>query len=287
MTAALVPQGFSGQIPLDLPVRAARDRESFYVTASNALALTALDDWRNWPQARLALVGPEGAGKTHLAAVWSQETGAPRIQAADLAAAEARGDPDGDPDGAHDAAPDGAHDAAPDGAHDGAGLRALIAQGALAVEDADALADLPDPAPAERALFHLINLAAAANCALLLTGTEAPARWRVALPDLRTRLSALPIARLDPPDDRLLEGLAAKLLADRQLLSDPALPRYLATRGPRSHRGLAALVAAIDRAALADRRKPNVRLAHKVLAQLDQDGAPAPDEGDEIGGPGA
>ncbi|SFI41124.1 chromosomal replication initiator DnaA [Albimonas pacifica] len=229
------------QLPLDLPVRAARDRESFFVSDSNALALAALDRWREWPDGRLALVGPEGAGKTHLAAVWSQETGAPRIAAAELP---------------------------------GADLRALLTHGALAVEDADRLAGLDE---AERALFHLVNLAAAQGAALLLTGRTPPARWPVALPDLATRLAALPIARISPPDDRLLEGLAMKLLADRQLLAsaDAGLPRYLATRGPRSHRGLAETVAAIDRAALAARSRPSLRLAAKVLREAETQGPAA------------
>lgn len=237
------------QIPLDLPVRAARDRENFCVSASNALALAELDRWRAWPLRRLALAGPEGAGKTHLAAVWSQDTGAARIAAADLAALDAA-EP-GEDARRGDAA------LAPD-------LRALLGQGALAVEDADRLAG--DPA-GERALFHLINLAAEARCALLLTARSAPARWGVRLPDLASRLAATAVARLDPPDDALLEGLVKKLLDDRQIrgAAGSGLPRYLVRHGPRSHHGLAALVEEIDRAALARRRRPNVSLASEIL----------------------
>ncbi|MGM0585770.1 MAG: chromosomal replication initiator DnaA [Pseudomonadota bacterium] len=220
------------QIPLELPVRPARGREDFFVSASNALALAQIEAWRDWPQGRLALVGPGGAGKSHLAAVWAQETGAEIVPAADLP---------------------------------GRDLAGLAARGAVAVEDADR--DL-DPA-GETALFHLHNRLAAAGGALLLTARTPPGRWPVALPDLATRLAAIAVARLEPPDDALREALVVKLFADRGVGVEPGLPRYLAQRAPRSHAALARAVAEIDRAALAAGRRPSRRLAGDVLARLD------------------
>ncbi len=218
------------QIPLDLPVRAARGRAQFYVSGSNEVAVRQVDDWRAWPGGRLALTGPEGAGKSHLAAVWADEAGAAAVSAAAL--------PELD-------------------------LRDLASGGAAAVEDADRLLD----EAGERALFHLHNLMDGTG-ALLVTGREAPARWPVRLPDLRTRLAALPVARIEPPDDRLMEALAVKLFADRQVAVEPELPRYLAQRAPRSHRALALAVEEIDRAALAAGLRPSRRVAGPVLARL-------------------
>lgn len=217
------------QIPLDLPVRAALGREDFLVSEGNALAVAQIDGWRDWPGRRLALVGPEGAGKTHLAAVWAQEAGARVIRADALAEED---------------------------------LGKLAALSGVAVEDADRLAD---PA-AERALFHLHNRLEAAGGALLLTGREAPARWPVALPDLRTRLAALPVARIAEPDDALTERLVEKLFADRGVEPEKGLARWLALRAPRDHRALAEAVAVIDRAALAAAQKPHRRLARRALA---------------------
>ncbi len=133
----------------------------------------------------------------------------------------------------------------------------------MAVEDADR--GLDDAG--ERALFHLHNLMDGAG-ALLVTGREPPARWEVRLPDLATRLAALPVARIEAPDDRLMEALAVKLFADRQVAVEPGLPRYLAERAPRSHRALAQAVAEIDRAALAAGLRPSRRLARPVLERL-------------------
>ena len=58
------------QLAFDLPGRVALGRENFFVSPANALAVAALDGWRDWPERRMLLFGPEGAGKTHLAHVW-------------------------------------------------------------------------------------------------------------------------------------------------------------------------------------------------------------------------
>ena len=64
------------QLAFDLPHRPAMGRADFLVSAGNAAALAALDAWRGWPNGRMILVGPAGAGKTHLAQVWTAATGA-------------------------------------------------------------------------------------------------------------------------------------------------------------------------------------------------------------------
>lgn len=73
----------SRQLVFDLPVRPALGREDFFVSAANAHALAALDDWRNWPAGKLLLVGPEGSGKSHLGAVFAAESGAVLLERLD------------------------------------------------------------------------------------------------------------------------------------------------------------------------------------------------------------
>ncbi|MBL4808007.1 MAG: chromosomal replication initiator DnaA, partial [Rhodobacteraceae bacterium] len=73
------------QLVLPLPVRAAQGRDDFFIAPCNALAVQQLDNWPNWQNGKLALVGPMGAGKTHLAHVWAAQTGAKIIDAAELA----------------------------------------------------------------------------------------------------------------------------------------------------------------------------------------------------------
>ena len=74
------------QLALTLPRLDASGRDDFMVAPSNATAVALVDGWPDWPDRRLALVGPEGAGKSHLAGIWAEETGARRLRAADLEA---------------------------------------------------------------------------------------------------------------------------------------------------------------------------------------------------------
>ena len=116
--------------------------------------------------------------------------------------------------------------------------------GPVVVEDADRL-----PHAQEEALFHLHNNLRGQH-PLLLTARAAPARWDIALPDLKSRMQATQIARIDDPDDALLQVLLMKLFADRQINPPVTLVQYLAPRIERSFTAAQAIVAALDAEAL-------------------------------------
>lgn len=218
------------QLTFDLPIRPALGREDFYVSPANALAVAALESWRDWPGARMVLCGPPGAGKTHLAHVWAADADATIITAAELP---------------------------------GADLPALAARAAV-VEDIERIAG---QRAAETALFHLLNMMAEAGGPLLLTGTGRPGRWPFALADLASRVQAAPVASLDAMDDALLSALLAKLFADRQLAVPASVISWMVRRIERSFSGAQQAVAALDARALAEGRAISRQLAGEVLAQ--------------------
>lgn len=219
----------SRQLPLDLPHRAALGRDDFFVAPPNALAVAMVDGWADWPQGKLVLIGPEGAGKTHLAHVWAARSGAPVIDAAALA---------------------------------GADIPTLAEGGAVAVEDADRIAG---DRVAETALFHLHNMVLAEGGGLLVTARRAPRDWSLALPDLQSRLLAAQVARLEPPDDQLLAAVLVKLFADRQLAVSPRLIPYLVGRIERSFAAARRIVERLDNEGLARGREIGVNLAGQLL----------------------
>jgi chromosomal replication initiation ATPase DnaA len=201
------------QLAFTLPHRAALGRGDFFVSDANGQALAALECWRDWPGAKMVLVGPAGAGKTHLAHVWADLTHAVLLDAATL---------------------------------DGADLPHIAAAPAVVVEDCDHLTP-----PGEVALFHLHNMLAARKTPLLLTAATPPRDWGLTLPDLASRAQATALARIAPPDDALLAAVLVKLFADRQIIPPPALITYLLPRIERSFDAARVIVADLDAAALA------------------------------------
>ncbi len=215
------------QLALALPHAENFSREDFLSGPPNEAALSLVERWPDWPDRALAIVGPEGAGKSHLAAIWADIAGARRVSARVIGETN---------------------------------LPGALATGALVIEDANSDLD-------ERALFHLLNLMRQQEAFVLMTARTPPAMWRVELADLASRLRAIPAVRLRPPDDALLRAVMVKLFADRQLAVDEALIAYLSTRIERSFAAARAAVEDLDREALRQKRPVTRALAAELLGQ--------------------
>jgi chromosomal replication initiation ATPase DnaA len=133
------------------------------------------------------------------------------------------------------------------------------ASGALLVED------LHLGVGDERVLFHLLNLTREHTLSMLLTSRLAPGDIAVRLPDLRSRLRAVPVVAISQPDEELLKAVLVKHFADRQLVVEPHVVNYIALHVERSMEAAAAVVAKIDGLALASHRKVTRALAAEVL----------------------
>ncbi len=131
----------------------------------------------------------------------------------------------------------------------------------LALDDADAVAD-------EAALLHLLNAAGEAGLPVLLAARSPPARWRVRLPDLTSRLRAITAVEIGPPEDELLRSLLARLLADRQLRLPETVQEWLVRRLPRSAAAVGDAVKRLDAAALDRHRTITARFAAEVLHDI-------------------
>lgn len=203
--------------------------EDFLLSKSNAGAMELVDRWPQWVHPAAVVAGPAGAGKTHLAHVWSARSGAPLMPASDLSDAT---------------------------------IEVLTGHGALVVEDID-------QAPFEqRVLFHLLNLTREKGLSLLITSRAAPGDLEIALPDLRSRLRALPLALIEAPDEALLRAVLVKLFSDRQLDVEPHVVGYLALHMERSMQAANEVVAEADRLALAKQRRVSRAVAAEALQNL-------------------
>ena len=222
MPASIAPR----QLVLALDHAVSYARDDFLAGPSNSAALTLIDRWPDWPNRVMALTGPEGAGKSHLATIWAEAAGARTLSAKLL----------GETD-----------------------LRSAFATGALVLED------LEPAGLDERALFHLLNLAREESAYVLVTARAAPASFTVTIRDLASRLRALPVVTLAAPDDALLRLLIVKLAADRQLAVDEPLVNYLANRIERSFAAARSAVARLDEEAMRQHRPVTRALAAELF----------------------
>ncbi|WP_315703538.1 MULTISPECIES: DnaA ATPase domain-containing protein [unclassified Bradyrhizobium] len=219
------------QLALALPHAESLSRDNFFEGPCNAAGLALIEAWPEWPAKTMFLAGPEGSGKSHLAAIWAQQAGARSLSAHALEAAA---------------------------------VPSALVTGALVLEDLKA-GDID-----ERALFHLLNLARQDGAYVLITTCQTPASLPIALNDLRSRLRAIPVVELLPPDDQLFRALIVKLCADRQLTIDEAVVSYLATRIERSYAAAREVVALLDAESLRLGRPVTRALAVELLRKHDQ-----------------
>ena len=219
----------SEQLIFNLPHLSSQGAEDFLVSDSNQAAVDLVNTWADWPNVAVVISGAAGVGKSHLANIWSATSKAVGITAEDL---------------------------------DEARVAALPRPAIYFVEDIDR------GIASEQALFHLLNLVREQRGSVLLTSRTEPGELQVTLPDLRSRLRALPVVAIDPPDDALLQGLLVKLFMDRQLRVEPATVRYLLTHMERSAEAAVRVVDEMDRMALTKHRRVTKLLAREVLSKL-------------------
>ena len=204
-------------------------REDFLPAPSNLEALKAIQLWPNWAGRMLMLVGPEGAGKSHLGAIWARRAGATALPGEEL---------------------------------DEQSLEACAGASAVLIDDADRASG------AEALFFHLINAGLQNNVWLLLTSRTAPDAWGLNTPDLLSRLRLAPIASLAAPDIELTEAVLFKLFSDRQLQVEPHVIAYIALRIERSLGAARELVAMLDNEALTQGRRITRTMASDALREI-------------------
>lgn len=134
---------------------------------------------------------------------------------------------------------------------------------------ASGLGDVLDDADSlpEDAVFHRWNRAQADGRPLLIVSNRAPGTWRVALPDLASRLGAALMIEIGAPDDDLLRALVETHAARRGLALGETVLAYLLPRLERSHAAAEALVETIDRLSLERKAAVTISLVRDALAE--------------------
>jgi chromosomal replication initiation ATPase DnaA len=214
------------QLAFALPYAESLTRDNFLVGPANAAGVALIESWPEWPSRTMLLVGPEGSGKSHLAAIWAELAGARSTRAHSL---------------------------------DPSDVPTALATGALVLEE------LKPSGFDELALFHLLNLAREDQAYVLVTARIPPSAIDIELRDLRSRLRALPVVTLQSPDDHLIRALIVKFCADRQLVVDESVVSYVASRIERSYVAARVAVERLDSEALRQGRSVTRALAAELM----------------------
>jgi chromosomal replication initiation ATPase DnaA len=180
---------------------------TYVESPQNHAARLALETWATWPGGVMALVGEQGSGKSHLSSLWAEKVSAPILEGASL---------------------------------DLPKLAQLNARGPLhtVIDHADACDEM--------VLFALLTALENEGGAVLLLADTPPASWPFALPDLVSRLRAVSVTNLWPPEIDLLASLIIRQSAARGYKIDEAASTYLAQRIPRTFAATVAIVACMD-----------------------------------------
>lgn len=219
----------SGQLFLDFPKAEAGTRP-LIETGPYAAALVALRRWRHWPGRQLALIGDRQSGRTRLLTDWAADAGAALVTGGALAAA-------------------------------GIDDIARLSVSALAIDDAD-------QSETGLNLLAALNLCRDRGVPVLLAGQAEPAGWFATPPDLRSRLAAMPVAHIEPPDDATLAARLREECARLHLILPEETVNYLAQRMEASWESVTRVA---DEIARTPGRGEGLRSARAALVALGMD----------------
>ncbi len=224
------------QLLLDWPIKETFSQAEFLPSFSNKAAVRWIDDWPRWERGGekfhcLIIYGPEGCGKTHLAHVWQRLSDAAKVNAKDLPELEFISDD----------------------------------QFVFVIEDVDKHTSKDG---VEENLLHLYNWLKEQGGYLLLTSNKRPKKWKLALPDLSSRLLASESVKINPADDELLRAVIKKQFSDRQIDLPKKVADYVIKHADRSFSSIRKLVGEIDKMSLSEKKKITIPMVKRVLEKL-------------------
>ncbi len=219
------------QIPLELGHPVSFDLGDYVVSSSNSEAYKFVEEWVNMDAHFGAIVGPSGSGKSHLLRGWAAANKAEELL------------PDMD-------------------------LSGLKSGRLYFLDDVNQRSEGDSLTYDDLFLFHAFNWAKEKSSKILVSAMVPPTKWPRALPDLKSRLSLIPVATIYQPDDDLLKFVLIKLFSDRQLHVNIEVIDYILKHMPRSFSSAVELANSMDRLALAEQRRITIPLAKRCLKTL-------------------
>ncbi|MCE3231194.1 MAG: chromosomal replication initiator [Alphaproteobacteria bacterium] len=224
------------QLLLNLSVKPSYSKADFVESPCNWEAAQWIQRWPDWPMKMSAIYGDAGCGKTHLAHIWQERTGARFLTPKDIINLTPH--------------------------------EAIQNSQAFVLDDADA--PFQKEGPHESWLFHFYNLVKENGADLLICSLQPPTQWEVKLPDLRSRLATILSIAVNAPDEDALRAVLFKLCSELGMALSPEVADYILRRVERSFESVRLLVEILNRQTLSLHRQLTLGLVRDVLSR-DQD----------------
>ncbi len=229
-------QSKNNQFSLNLQNKLIHEKNNFLVSKCNKKAFDLIERWPNWESRKLIIIGQKGSGKTHLSNIWKKKSNAFFLNINDFKSQSYE--------------------------------KIFENNKHYVIEDiTSSLTKLnkKEKIELEKLLLHFYNLIEEKKGYVILTDNVFPKFWDINLPDLKSRILSSLSVFIDQPDDELLSLLIVKLFADKQILIDKKIIKFIVNRAERSFANLQSIVEMIDKKSLSTKKKLNLNFVKELI----------------------
>ena len=226
----------SDQFFLNLQNKSIHNRNDFLISKCNKKAFNLINNWPNWESRKIIIIGEKGSGKSHLASIWQKKTNAVYLNIKDFKK----------------------------NSYD----ETFLKNRHFVIDNISSIIqniNIKEKLNVEKYLLHFYNLIDEKKSYVIFTDSTPPKFWNLKLADLKSRLLATFSVLINQPDDEFLSFLLVKLFADKQILIDKKIIKFIVSRSERAFENLQMIVNKINKKSLSSKKKINLNFIKELI----------------------